>query len=133
MSQENKKQSLTVFKTDRHEDIGAIILAAVVVACVLVSMAFIVPSVTVHADTSGVVSEIAVTQGAEVKKGDLLYVIMSKEKVWKGDVAEEVSKEKKVKSKADGTIVEIYAQLNAKVSKNKTPILELRHVKGSLP
>lgn len=133
MSQDDKKQSLTVFKTDRHEDVAAIILAAVVVACVLIYMAFITPSVTVHADTSGIVTEIAVAKDAEVKRGDLLYTIVSKEKVWKGQVAEEVTKTKKVKAKADGKIVEVYAQLNDKVSKNRTPILELRHEKGMLP
>lgn len=132
MSKE-KNQSLTVFKSDRHEDIAAIILAAVVVCCVLVSMAFITPSVTVHADTSGTLTAIAVAPDAEVKKGDLLYTIVSVEKVWKGDVAEDVRKEKKVKAKADGTIGEIYAKLDDKVSKNKTPILELKHVKGTLP
>lgn len=36
-----KAKSLTVFKTDRHEDIAAIILAAVTVAAVLFYMAFI--------------------------------------------------------------------------------------------
>lgn len=128
-----KNQSLTVFKSDRHEDIAAIILAAVVVCAVLVTMAFITPTVTVHADTSGVISEIAVTQNAEVNKGDLLYTIVSYEKVWKGDVSEDVRKEKKVKAKTGGTVVEIYAKVNDKVSKNKTPVLEFKHHRGTLP
>ena len=43
----DKKKSLTVFKTDRHEDIAAIVFSGLVVVVVLTYMAFIVPSVSI--------------------------------------------------------------------------------------
>lgn len=133
MSKKDNEKSLTVFKSDRHEDIAAIILAMLVVACVLVTMAFVMPSVTVHAESSGIIGKIVAVEGAEVKKGDLLYTIMTKDKIWKGDVAEEVIKEKQYKAKTNGKITAIYAHANDKVSKNKTPLMELQHEKGTLP
>ncbi len=129
----DKKKSLTVFKTDRHEDIAAIILAAVVVACVLVYMAFIGKTVTVHAGTSGTITEIAVTNGTAVKKGDKLYIVESTEKVWKGEVAEEVKKENIFKAVTNGVIVDVIVKVGDKVKKGKSGILELEHEKGTLP
>lgn len=128
-----KKKSLTVFKTDRHEDIASIILAAVVVASVIIYMAFISPTVIVHAGTSGKITEIAVASGAAIKKGDLLYVIESTEKAWKGEVAEDVKKTNQYKAVTDGTVVAIIAKVDDKVKKGHSEIIEIEHVKGTLP
>ena len=66
----DKKKSLTVFKTDRHEDIAAIVFSGLVVVVVLTYMAFIVPSVSIKPPQDGKLVEIFVTEGSEVAKGD---------------------------------------------------------------
>lgn len=130
---EPKKNSMTVFKTDRHEDFAAIILAAVTVFSLLFYMAFIAKEVTVLADTSGVIAQIKVAPGAEVAKGDVMYVIEVTKAVWKGDVKEEVKEMKKVKAATSGKVVNLLAEAGQKVSKHKTEILRFAHTPGTLP
>ena len=54
-----KNKSLTVFKSDRHEDVAAIIFSGLIVVVVLTYMAFIVPSVSIKAPQDGKLVEIA--------------------------------------------------------------------------
>ncbi len=133
MSDSAKKKSLTVFKSDRHEDIAAIILAAVIVIVVLFYMAFIAPTVTVKADSDGTLRDVKVAAGAMVKKGDPLYTLAVVEKKWRDNKVEESVKEKLIKAKANGKVIQIFAAPAAQVKKGKTPILELEHEKGTLP
>ena len=133
MSDNAKKKSLTVFKSDRHEDIAAIVLAAVVVATVLCYMAFITPTVTVKADSDGTVRQVMVAAGATVQKDMPLYTLAVVEKKWKDNKVEESTKEKVIKAKTNGKVLQIFAKAEDQVKKGKTPILELEHEKGTLP
>ena len=130
---QEKSKSLTVFKTDRHEDIAAIILAGITVVAVLFYMAFIAPTVTVKADSDGKLVSIAVEKDAYVKQGDLIYSLEIIEKKWKGDEVEEVAKVKEIFAKANGKVLEIVASPNDQLKKGKTGILVLEHEKGTLP
>jgi len=133
MSENAPKKSLTVFKSDRHEDIAAITLAAIVVIATLTYMSLIVPSVTVSADSDGKMLSVSVLEGAQIKKGDILYTLSVVEKKWKGDTVEETAKEKIIKAKTSGKVLKVYALANSPTKKGKTPILELEHEKGTLP
>ena len=128
-----KAKSLTVFKTDRHEDIAAIILAAVTVAAELFYMAFITPTVTVKADSDGRLLNVAVEKNTYVKQGDLIYSLEIIEKKWKGDEVEEIAKVKDIYAKANGKVLEIVAEPDTALKKGKTGILVLEHEKGTLP
>ena len=68
-----KNKSLTVFKSDRHEDMAAIIFSGLIVVVVLTYMAFIVPSVNIKPTLDGKLAELFVSEGAMVKSGDKLY------------------------------------------------------------
>ena len=133
MSDSAKKKSLTVFKSDRHEDFAAIFLAGIIVVGVLTYMAFIAATVTVKADSDGVLREVKVAAGAMVKKGDPLYTLSVVEKKWRDNKVEETTKEKLIKAKANGKVLQVMAKAEAKVKKGSTPILELEHEKGTLP
>lgn len=130
---QEKSKSLTVFKTDRHEDIAAIILAGITVVAVLFYMAFIAPTVTVRADSDGKLLSIAVEKDSYVKQGDLIYSLEIIEKKWKGDEVEEVAKIKEIFAKANGKVLDIVAAPDDQLKKGKTGILVLEHEKGTLP
>jgi multidrug resistance efflux pump len=133
MSEDTPKKSLTVFKSDRHEDIAAIILAAIVVIATLIYMSLLVPSVTVTADSDGKILSVNVREGVQVKKGDTLYTLNVVEKKWKGDKVEETVKEKIIKAKTNGKVLKVFALADSPAKKGKTPVLELEHEKGTLP
>ncbi len=133
MSNTAQKKSLTIFKSDRHEDFAAITLAAIVVISVLIYMAYIAPTVVVKADSDGTLRAIHTTVGSMVKTNDPLYTIAVTEKKWKNDKVEESVKEKVIKAKTNGKILNIMGTVNATVKKGKNPILELEHEKGTLP
>lgn len=133
MSEDAKSKSLTVFKSDRHEDIAAIILAGVVVIATLVYMSLLIPAVTVKADSDGKVLSVSVHEGAQVKKGDLLYTLSVVEKKWKGDKVEETTKEKAIKAKTNGKVLKVFASADSQAKRGRTPILELEHETGTLP
>jgi multidrug efflux pump subunit AcrA (membrane-fusion protein) len=129
----DNKKSLTVFKTDRHEDIGAIVASGIIVLMVLVYMAFIVPSVNINAKQDGKITEIHVGEGANVKKGDKLYSLEVVKKKWKNNVMEEKNVIEEITAKANGQVLKIAAQKGDKVKKDKGLILQLAHEKGTLP
>ena len=130
---DTKNKSLTVFKSDRHEDIAAILLAGVIVAFVLVYMAFIATSVSIKADSDGKLHSIAVAAGQEVQKGDLLYTLIVTEKKWSGKEVAVTEREKPVKAKANGKVVEILASAGVATKRGQTPIFVLAHQRGTLP
>lgn len=129
----DKKKSLTVFKTDRHEDIASIIASGLIVVVVLVYMAFIVPTVNINAKQDGKITEIHVAEGTEVKKGDKLYSLEVVKKKWKDNVMEEKNVIEEITAKANGKVLKIAAKIGDKVKKDKGLIIKLAHEKGTLP
>ncbi|MBU4229729.1 MAG: biotin/lipoyl-binding protein [Desulfurivibrionaceae bacterium] len=123
MSEPKKNTKMTVFKTDRHEDMAAMFFVGLVVASILIYMAFIIPNVTIKAPAAGKVVAVAVEPGAEVKKGDFLYSLELKGK----------PEPKKYKAVTNGKILSVSAKPEDKVKKGKTDILVLEHQKGTLP
>lgn len=123
MSEPKKNTKMTVFKTDRHEDMAAMFFVGLVVSSILIYMAFVIPSVTIKAGAAGKVVAVAVEPGAEVKKGDLLYSLEVKGK----------PEPKKYKAVTSGKILSVSAKPEDKVKKGKTEIMVLEHQKGTLP
>ena len=123
MSEPKKNTKMTVFKTDRHEDMATMFFVTIVVASLLIYMAFVIPSVTIKAPASGKVVAVAVEPGAEVKKGDLLYSLEIKGK----------PEPKKYKAVTNGKILSVSAKPEDKVKKDKNDILVFEHQKGTLP
>jgi hypothetical protein len=133
MSDVKKSGKMTVFRTDRHEDFAAMGMVGLLVAIVLVYMAFIVPSIDVKAPQDGKLTAVAVAENAVVKKGDALYTLEFKEKKYVQGALQEKVVAKEIKSKADGTVLKVAAKAGDEVKKDKQTILVLDHVKGTLP
>jgi multidrug efflux pump subunit AcrA (membrane-fusion protein) len=123
MSEPKINTKMTVFKTDRHEDMAAMVFVSLVVVSILIYMAYIIPSVTIKAPASGKVVSVAVHPGDEVKKGDLLYSLEIKGK----------PEPKKYKAITSGKIVSVTAKTGDKVKKGVDQMLVLQHKKGTLP
>ena len=129
----DKKKSLTVFKTDRHEDLAAIFASGLVVVFVLTYMAFIVPSVSIKPPQDGKLIEIFVNEGSPVKSGDKLYSLEIVKKKWVNNVMEEKTAVQEFTAKANGTVLKVSGAPGTKVKKGKETIIELAHQKGTLP
>ncbi len=129
----DQKKSLTVFKTDRHEDIAAIIGSALIVAVVLVYMAFVVPSVSIKPQQDGKLMEIFVKEGADIKAGDKIFSLEVVKKKWVNNVMEEKVVVQDFTSKAGGKVLKVSGKSGDKVKKGKGTIIELEHIKGTLP
>ena len=129
----DKKKSLTVFKTDRHEDLAAIFASALVVVFVLTYMAFIVPSVSIKPPQDGKLVEIFVNEGSRVESGDKLYSLEVVKKKWVNNVMEEKKAVQEFTAKANGTVLKVSGTPGTKVKKGKETIIELAHQKGTLP
>lgn len=123
MSEPKKNTKMTVFKTDRHEDVAAMFFVSIVVISILTYMAFIIPNVSIKAPASGKVVTVDVQPGDEVNKGDLLYSLELKGK----------PEPKKYKAVTGGKILSVTAKPEDKVKKGKDEILVLQHEKGTLP
>ncbi len=129
----DKKKSLTVFRSDRHEDVAAIIASALIVVVVLTYMAFIVPSVGIKASQDGKLVEIFVTEGADVKKGDKLYALEVVKKKWVNNVMEEKIAVESFTAKANGKVLKVSGKPGDSLKKGKQTIVVLEHEKGTLP
>ena len=129
----DKKKSLTVFKTDRHEDLAAIFASSLVVVFVLTYMAFIVPSVSIKPQQDGKLMEIFVNEGSPVKKGDKLYSLEVVKKKWVNNVMEEKTAVQEFTSKANGKVIKVSGTPGTEVKKDKKAIIVLAHEKGTLP
>ena len=127
-----KSGKMTVFRTDRHEDLAAMVLVGFLVVCVLCYMVFIVPTVTVGAPSDGKVVAIAVTESGLVKKGEPLYSFEVKEKKWTQGQVEEKLVVREIKSAAGGKVLKVVAKAGDELKKGK-PIVVLEHEKGTLP
>lgn len=133
MSEPKKNTKMTVFKTDRHEDMAAMVFVSIAVVSVLVYMAFIVPSITLKAPLDGKILAVSVQPDVQVKKGDLLYSLEFKEKKYVNNKLEEKMVAKEIHAKTNGKILSVSAKPGDEVKKDKNPILELEHEKGVLP
>ncbi|EKD40083.1 MAG: hypothetical protein ACD_75C00183G0002 [uncultured bacterium] len=129
----DKKKSLTVFKTDRHEDVAAIVASALIVVIVLAYMAFVIPSVQLNAQQDGKLVEVFVAEGATVKKGDKLYSLEVVKKKWVNNVMEEKNVIQEFTSKANGTVLKVAGKIGEKMKKDKGLIVQLAHERGTLP
>ena len=123
MSEPKKNTKMTVFKTDRHEDVAAMFFVTIVVVSILTYMAFIIPNVHIKAAAAGKVVSVDVQPGDEVNKGDLLYSLELKGK----------PEPKKYKAVTSGKFLSVTAKPEDKVKKGKNEILVLQHEKGTLP
>ena len=133
MAGEAKKSGkMTVFRSDRHEDMAAIVLVGCLVVIVLCYMAFIVPTVTVGAPSDGKIVSIAVSESGMVQKGEPLYTFEVKEKKWTQGKVEEKLVTRDIKSAASGKVLKVVAKPGDELKKGK-PIVVLEHEKGTLP
>lgn len=128
-----KNQSLTVFKSDRHEDVAAIIFSALIVIVVLTYMAFIVPTVKIKPNQDGKLVEMFVNEGSEVKRGDKLYALEVVKKKWVNNQMEEKIAVETFTAKTNGKVLQVSGKPGDKVKKGKETILTLDHEKGTLP
>jgi biotin carboxyl carrier protein len=128
-----KNKSLTVFKSDRHEDMAAIIFSGLIVVLVLTYMAFIVPSVNIKPTLDGKLAELFVSEGARVKSGDKLYSLEVVKKKWVNNQMEEKMAVETFTAKANGKVLKVSGNPGDKVKKGKETIVVLDHEKGTLP
>jgi len=133
MAEDKNSGKMTVFKTDRHEDLAAMVFVAIVVVSVLIYMAYIIPTITLSAPSDGKIIAVAVQPDASVKKGDLLYSIEVKEKKYAQGKLEEKVVVKEIHAKTNGKVLSVSAKAGDAVKKDKNPILVLDHEKGTLP
>lgn len=128
-----KNKSLTVFKSDRHEDMAAIIFSGLIVVVVLTYMAFIVPSVNIKPTLDGKLAELFVSEGAMVKSGDKLYSLEVVKKKWANNQMEEKVAVETFTAKANGKVLKVSGNPGDKVKKGKETLVVLDHEKGTLP
>jgi multidrug resistance efflux pump len=128
-----KEKSLTVFRSDRHEDMASIVTCALVVIAVLVYMAFLTGPISLKAPSDGKILGIAVKDHTSVKKGDLLLTMEVKEKKVTHGKMEEKVLQKEIKSKMNGTVLSVSAATGNSVAKDKDLIMVIKPQKGTLP
>lgn len=128
-----KNKSLTVFKSDRHEDVAAIIFSGLIVVFVLTYMAFIVPSVKIKPTQDGKLVELFVSEGTMVKNGDKLYSLEVVKKKWVNNQMEEKVTVENFTAKTNGKVLKVTGKPGDKVKKGKETLVVLDHEKGTLP
>jgi len=128
-----KNKSLTVFKSDRHEDVAAIIFSGLVVVVVLTYMAFIVPSVKIKPTQDGKLVQLFVSEGSMVKNGDKLYSLEVVKKKWVNNQMEEKMAVETFTAKTNGKVLKVSGTPGDKVKKGKETLVVLDHEKGTLP
>ena len=129
----NASGKMTVFRTDRHEDVAAMGLVGGIVAAILVYMAYIVPSVTLTPGLDGTILALKVKPDQLVAKGDALYTIKYKDRKFVGGQLQEKFVEKDVHASTGGKVLSVSAKEGADVKKGKTTLLVMEHQKGTLP
>ncbi len=127
------KGKMTVFKTDRHEDVAAMVFVSLVVAVILVYMAYVVPTVTITPAQDGKLVALKVTPDQELKKGDVLYAFEYKDKKFVDGKLEEKIATKEVKASTNGKVLSVGVKEGDDLKKGKTKILVMDHEKGTLP
>ncbi|MBU4525749.1 MAG: biotin/lipoyl-binding protein [Desulfomicrobium sp.] len=129
----DKNKSLTVFKTDRHEDIAAIVFSGLIVVVVLTYMAFIVPTVNIKVPLDGKLVEIFVTEGSDVAKGDKLYALEIVKKKWVNNEMQEKVVVEEFTAKTSGKILKVSGNSGDDLKKGKHTVVVMDHQKGTLP
>lgn len=132
-SVEDKGGKMTVFASDRHEDLASMVLVACVVCFVLAYMAYVVPRIEIKAPSDGKILAVAVQKDSVVRKGDLLYSIEVAEKKFVHGQLQHQTVHKEVTSKANARVLSVQARAGDAVKKDKSIILVLDHEKGTLP
>ncbi len=127
------KGKMTVFKTDRHEDVAAMVFVSIVVGFILVYMAYVVPTITLTPAQDGTLVALKVQPEQEIKKGDLVYTIEYKDKKFVDGKLEEKLATKDIKASTNGKILSISVKEGDELKKGKTKILVMDHEKGTLP
>ena len=117
MAEDKNSGKMTVFKTDRHEDLAAMVFVAIVVVSVLIYMAYIIPTITLSAPSDGKIIAVAVQPDASVKKGDLLYSIEVKEKKYAQGKLEEKVVVKEIHAKTNGKVLSVSAKTRPPLKK----------------
>lgn len=132
MSAEDKSKKLTVFRSDRHEDVGACVFAALATACVLIYMAFFLDKVVIKAPVDGKLTEMKVAVGETIKQGQAIYTYETvKKKYVEGKIQESKATET-FKSKVPGKVVELQKK-PGDAFKRGNALLTVEHEKGTLP
>ena len=127
------KGKMTVFKTDRHEDAAAMVFVSLVVAFVLVYMAYVVPTITIKPSQDGKLVAVAVQADQEIKKGDVMYTFEYIDKKFVNGQLEEKIATKEVKASTNGKVLSVSVKEGDALKKGKTAILVMDHEKGTLP
>lgn len=127
------KGKMTVFKTDRHEDVAGIVFVSLVVVTILIYMAYIVPTVTITPGQDGKIVAVKVATDQMLKKGDPIYVLEYKDKKFVGGQLQEKLAQKEIKSAAGGKVLSVDMKEGQDVKKGKSKLLVLEHEKGTLP
>lgn len=124
---------MTVFKSDRHEDFAAIVFVTIVVAAMMIYMAYFSGKVDIKAPADGKILTIDVAGGAHVKEGDKLFTYEAKVKKYvKGELVEE-TKTSTYKAKVGGMVLEVKANPGDAIKKDSTKVVVFEHDKGTLP
>jgi len=132
MSAEDKSKKLTVFRSDRHEDVGACVFAALAAAFVLGYMAFFLDKVVIKAPVDGKLTEMKVAVGDIVKEGQAIYSYETvKKKFVEGKIQESKATET-FKSKVPGKVVELQKKPGDSFKRGNA-LLTVEHEKGTLP
>jgi multidrug efflux pump subunit AcrA (membrane-fusion protein) len=124
---------MTVFRTDRHEDVAAIAFVALVVGAILFYMAYIVPSVTLTPSLDGKIVAMKVKPDQLVAKGDAIYTIKYEDRKFVDGQLQEKFVEKDVHAATGGKVLSVSAKEGSDVKKGKTTLLVMEHQKGTLP
>lgn len=132
MSQDAKSGKLTVFRTDRHEDIGAICFAVLVAAGVMIYMAFFLDKVTIKAPSDGTLLEMKVAMGDTITQGQPLYSYETVKKKYVEGKLEETKATETFKSKTPGKVLELKKK-PGEAFKKGNGLLVVEHVPGTLP
>lgn len=132
MSDKNKGK-MTVFRTDRHEDVAAMVFVTLVVTVILIYMAYVVPTITLTPPQDGKLVELKVQPDQEIKKGDPMYVFEYKDKKFVDGQLQEKLATKEVKASANGKVLSVGVKAGDELKKGKTNVLVMDHEKGTLP
>ncbi|WP_243358850.1 biotin/lipoyl-binding protein [Fundidesulfovibrio terrae] len=132
MSAEDKKKKLTVFKSDRHEDLAGCVFAGLVVVIVLTYMAFFVKEVDIKAPADGRIVAVKAAKDAHVKEGDVLFSYETKKKKFEHGQVQEAVVTVDFQAKVPGKILSISRKDGDAVKKNDL-VLVMDHESGTLP
>lgn len=127
------KGKMTVFKTDRHEDAAAMVFVSLVVAFVLVYMAYVVPTITIKPAQDGKLVALKVQPEQVLKKGEVMYTLEYKDKKFVAGQLQEKLASKDVLASTNGRVLSVGVKEGDELKKGKTNILVIDHEKGTLP